>query len=168
MSHSPLLPELPSGHGGQTTIRCRQKASNANQKHLRDGRAGKVYAPVIIKLYFTCTVHSSTQRSLPDPYVTSTIHIYIYTVSFFLPFSSHNNPYIYLHHNNAKLIRFQNSKWLQSFLQVLGSNDMATWQRSLSSKRGRPWPSTSMFGGQPMPLTSIPAIKMLPPGATGV
>ena len=94
--------------------------------------------------------------------------IYIYTVSFFLPFSSHNNPYIYLHHNNAKLIRFQNSKWVQSFLLVLGSNDMATWQRSLSSKRGRPWPSTSMFGGQPMPLTSIPAIKMLPPGATGV
>ena len=45
---------------------------------------------------------------------------------------------------------------------------MATWQRSLSSKRGRPWPSTSMFGGQPMPLTSIPAIKMLPPGARGV
>ena len=43
VSHSPLLPELPGGHGGQTTIRCRQKASNANQKHLRDGRAGKVY-----------------------------------------------------------------------------------------------------------------------------
>ena len=138
VSHSPLLPELPGGHGGQTTIRCRQKASNANQKHLRDGRASKVYpwsihAPIIIKLYFTCTVHSSAQTSLPGSY---NLHLqYKYTVSIFLPFSSHNNAYIYLHHNNAKLIRFQNSKWVQSFLQVLGSNDMATWQRSLSSKR---------------------------------
>lgn len=98
------------------------------------------------------------------------IYIYIYLHCFvFSPILKSQQSLHLLTSQQCKIDPISKFKMGAKFSPSPGSrNDMATWQRSLSSKRGRPWPSTSMFGGQPMPLTSIPAIKMLPPGARGV